>query len=148
MAAHAVGDDRGALSALESAVDLAEPDGWVRVLVDAVAMMAPVIATHATRRPHSAFIHELLAASTPAHDDAPETEPKKPPPPTLVDPLSDRELDVLRLLASDLDGPAIARQLVVSLNPVKTHTKHIYTKLDVNNRRSAVTRAHQMGLTR
>ena len=64
----------------------------------------------------------------------------------LLDPLSDRELDVLRLLRSDLDGPAIARELVVSLNTVRTHTKHIYTKLGVNNRRSAVSRAHQLGL--
>ena len=47
---------------------------------------------------------------------------------------------------SDLDGPAIARRLVVSLNTVRTHTKHIYTKLDVNNRRAAVRRAHQLGL--
>ena len=53
-------------------------------------------------------------------------------------PLSDRELDVLRLLASDLDGPAIARELVVSLNTVRTHTKHIYAKLGVNSRRAAV----------
>ena len=45
---------------------------------------------------------------------------------------------MLRLLASDLDGPDIARQLVVSLNTVRTHTKHIYTKLGVNNRRAAV----------
>ena len=64
----------------------------------------------------------------------------------LVDPLSDRELDVLRLLGSDLDGPAIARQLVVSLNTVRSHTKHIYTKLGVNNRRAAISRAHQLGL--
>ena len=53
---------------------------------------------------------------------------------------------MLRLLASDLDGPDIARQLVVSLNTVRTHTKHIYTKLGVNNRRGAVSRAHQLGL--
>ena len=59
----------------------------------------------------------------------------------LVDPLSARELDVLRLLASDLDGPAIARELVVSLNTVRTHTKNIYAKLGVNSRRAAVTRA-------
>ena len=57
----------------------------------------------------------------------------------LVDPLSERELEVLRLLASELDGPGIARELVVSLNTVRTHTKHIYTKLAVNSRRSAVT---------
>jgi LuxR family maltose regulon positive regulatory protein len=65
---------------------------------------------------------------------------------SLPDPLSDRELEVLRLLASDLDGPGIARQLVVSLNTVRSHTKHIYTKLDVNSRRSAVSRGHQLGL--
>ena len=64
----------------------------------------------------------------------------------LLDPLSDRELDVLRLLGSELDGPGIARELVVSLNTVRTHTKHIYTKLGVNSRRAAVSRAHQLGL--
>jgi LuxR family maltose regulon positive regulatory protein len=64
----------------------------------------------------------------------------------LVDALSERELVVLRLLASDLDGPSIARELVVSLNTVRTHTKHVYTKLGVNNRRSAVSRARQLGL--
>ena len=67
----------------------------------------------------------------------------------LVDPLSPRELDVLRLLASDLAGPDIARQLVVSVNTVRTHTKSIYAKLGVTSRRAAVTRArraedHQM----
>lgn len=64
----------------------------------------------------------------------------------LVDPLSERELHVLRYLASDLSGPEIARELVVSLNTVRTHTKHIYTKLAVSNRRAAVTRAHRLGL--
>ena len=53
---------------------------------------------------------------------------------------------MLRLLATDLDGPAIARELVVSLNTVRTHTKHIYAKLGVTNRRAAVSRAHQLRL--
>ncbi len=147
MAAGAAGDDRGALTALENAVDLAEPDGWLRVLVDASALMTPLIRTLATRRRRSVFLRELLAASTSARSDTPMTRPEAPHASALSDPLSDRELEVLRLLASDLDGPAIARELFVSLNTVKTHTKHIYTKLDVNNRRSAVTRAHHMGLT-
>ena len=64
----------------------------------------------------------------------------------LVDPLSARELDVLRLLASDIDGPAIARELVVSLNTVRTHTKSIYAKLGVNSRRAAVRRAEELDL--
>jgi LuxR family maltose regulon positive regulatory protein len=64
----------------------------------------------------------------------------------LVEPLSARELDVLRLLASDLGGPDIARQMLVSLNTVRTHTKNIYAKLGVNTRREAVTRAGELGL--
>jgi LuxR family transcriptional regulator, maltose regulon positive regulatory protein len=64
----------------------------------------------------------------------------------LADPLSDRELDVLRLLDSDLTGPEIARRLFVSVNTLRSHTKHIFTKLDVNNRSAAVRRGHRLGL--
>lgn len=62
----------------------------------------------------------------------------------LVEPLSRRERDVLRLLGSDLSGPEIARELVVSLNTVRTHTKNIYLKLGVNSRRAAVRRAREL----
>ena len=64
----------------------------------------------------------------------------------MIEPLSERELDVLRLLATDLDGPEIASQLMVSLNTLRTHTKSIYTKLGVNNRRAAVRRAEELEL--
>ena len=64
----------------------------------------------------------------------------------LVEPLSERELEVLRLLKSELDGPDIARELVVSLNTVRTHTKNIYAKLGVSSRRAAVRRAVELGL--
>ena len=64
----------------------------------------------------------------------------------MIDPLSERELDVLRLLGTDLDGPDIARELVVSLNTVRTHTKNIYAKLGVTSRRAAVRRAVELGL--
>ena len=53
---------------------------------------------------------------------------------------------MLRLLGSELDGPAIARTLGVSLSTVRTHTQHVYTKLAVTNRRAAVRRAHQLNL--
>ena len=59
----------------------------------------------------------------------------------MIEPLTERELEVLRLLGTDLDGPDIARHLVVSLNTVRTHTKNIYAKLGVNSRRAAVRRA-------
>lgn len=63
-----------------------------------------------------------------------------------VEALSEREMEVLRLLASDLTGPEIARHLYVSVNTLRTHTKHIFTKLDVNTRRAAVRRAGELGL--
>ena len=68
--------------------------------------------------------------------------------PVLVESLSPRELDVLRLLASELNGPDIARELVLSLNTIRTHTKNIYAKLGVTNRRAAVRRAHELNLLR
>ncbi|HET7762125.1 MAG TPA: LuxR C-terminal-related transcriptional regulator, partial [Phycicoccus sp.] len=62
------------------------------------------------------------------------------------DALSEREREVLRLLASDLSGPDIARHLYVSLNTLRTHTKHIFTKLGVTTRRAAVARGTELGL--
>ena len=64
----------------------------------------------------------------------------------MSEPLSERELEVLRLLRTDLSGPDIARELIVSLNTLRTHTKNIYSKLEVNNRRAAVRRAEELDL--
>ncbi len=89
-------------------------------------------------------IRVLLAPAQQRHGAA--VPPRGPD--ALVDPLSDRELDVLRLLASELNGPEIARHLVVSLNTVRTHTKNIYAKLGVGSRRAAVRRGEELGLLR
>jgi LuxR family maltose regulon positive regulatory protein len=64
----------------------------------------------------------------------------------LIEPLSQRELDVLRLFDSDLSGPDIARELVVALSTVRTHTKSIYGKLGVSSRHAAIKRAGELGL--
>jgi LuxR family maltose regulon positive regulatory protein len=101
--------------------------------------MGTLLRALARQRSAPASARRLLAAIDPAGDRAPAG-------PGLVDPLSARELDVLRLLGSDLDGPDIARELFVSLNTVRTHTKAIYTKLGVNNRRAAVRRAEELDL--
>ena len=64
----------------------------------------------------------------------------------LIERLSKRELEVLKLLRSELSGPEIAQQLIVSLNTLRTHTKNIFSKLGVNSRRAAVRRAEELDL--
>ena len=92
------------------------------------------------------YVRRLLAAVTETEHDSPVGQ--APVKQALIEPLSERELDVLRLLGSELDGPAIARELMVSLNTMRTHTKNIYAKLAVTNRRAAVRRAAELGLSR
>ena len=127
------------LAPLERALELAEPEGYVRVFVDEGPPMAALLGAAAKREVAPTYVRHLLAAFGHAHDRTPIKQP-------LVEPLSDRELDVLRLLATDLAGPEIARELVVSLSTVRSHTKAIYAKLGVNSRRSAVTRADELHL--
>ena len=89
--------------------------------------------------------YQLQDSAPPAPD---QPTPAWPPTPDqrMVEPLSEREMEVLRLLKTELSGPQIARELMVSLNTVRFHTKNIYAKLQVNNRRSAVNRAIELGL--
>ncbi len=93
----------------------------------------------AARRSPASYASRLLGA----FDDRPALPARRQP---LVEPLSERELEVLRLLASDLDGPEIAAELFISLNTLRTHTRNIYAKLGVSSRRAAVTRAAELGL--
>jgi LuxR family maltose regulon positive regulatory protein len=135
------GDTPAALSCLERAVTLAEPEGYVRVFVDEGPPIASLLRVAAKQQTAGNYVRQLLAAVT-------ETEQNGPVKQALLEPLSERELDVLRLLGTELDGPAIARELMVSLNTVRTHTKHIYAKLAVTNRRAAVRRAAELDLPR
>lgn len=136
---HARGDAVGALTSLERAVALAEPEGYVRVIIDAGPPIGALLKVAARPRTASVYVGRLLAAMAPGVGPAPDTQ-------SLIEPLSERELEVLRLLGSDLDGPDIARQLVVSLPTVRTHTRNVYAKLGVNSRRAAVRRAAELGL--
>ncbi len=134
-----LGDIAAAQDRVERALTLAEPEGYVRTFVDAGLPMAGMMGTAAKRRVAPTYVRELLAAFG-RGADRPSVHQG------LIEPLSERELDVLRLLATDLDGPDIARELVVSLNTVRTHTKNVYAKLGVNNRRAAVSRAVALDL--
>jgi LuxR family transcriptional regulator, maltose regulon positive regulatory protein len=133
------GDIPVALASLDRALTLAEPEGYVRIFVDQGPPMASLLRTVAKQGIAPNYVRRLLTAMSKTEDTAPVKQ-------GLIEPLSERELDVIRLLGTDLDGPDIARQLVVSLNTVRTHTKNIYAKLGVNNRRAAVRRAQELDL--
>jgi LuxR family maltose regulon positive regulatory protein len=133
------GDIRAALVALERALTLAEPEGYVRLFVDEGPPMAALLEEAAKQGIASNYAHQLLSAFGKAQDRPTVKQ-------VLIEPLSERELEVLRLLGTELNGPEIARELMVSLNTLRTHTKNIYNKLGVNNRRAAVRRAEELDL--
>ncbi len=135
---HARGDVPGALAALERALTLAEPEGYVRMFAGEGPPMASLLRAAAKQGIAPSYAHRLLAAVNKSEDTCTQQG--------LIEPLSERELEVLRLLSSDLDGPDIARELTVSLNTLRTHTKNIYAKLGVNSRRAAVRQAAELNL--
>ncbi len=141
LARQRLGDIPAALACLERAVTLAEPEGYVRVFADEGPPMASLLRALAKRGTAGNYARRLLAAAGETGHDSPVKQ-------AVIEPLSERELGVLRLLGSELDGPAIARELMVSLNTMRTHTKNIYAKLAVTSRRAAVRRAAELGLLR
>jgi DNA-binding CsgD family transcriptional regulator len=116
-------------------------EGLISLEVATRVAFATVVLLHAgvKRGITIGYVHTLLprfgAAEQRARSERPSIE---------VEPLSERELDVLRLLASDLDGPGIARGLTVLLSTMRTHTRSIFNNLGVNNRRAAVRRAEEL----
>lgn len=143
LAQQAGGNLAPALAILHRALALAEPEGYVRIFIDEGAPMAALLKAAAPQGRAPRYVRRLVAAE---HAAGHAADGGTNVPSGLIEPLSDRELDVLRLLRTDLNGPDIARELTVSLNTVRTHTSHIYAKFGVNNRRAAVRRANELGL--
>ena len=148
LAHQAQGNIPAALVPLERALTLAEPEGYVRIFVDEGSPMAQLLLEAAARGIVPNYAGNLLAAfdagepASAAESPSPTALPHQP----LVEPLSQRELDVLRLFKTELSGPEIADELMIALSTVRTHTKSIYSKLNVNNRRAAVKRATELDL--
>ena len=139
LAHQASGDSAAALASLTRAVVLAEPEGYIRAFVDEGPPMATLLKLASKQSDASSHVHRLLAAML-APDGRTTSDQH------LIEPLSERELEVLRLLEGDLAGPDIARELSVSLPTVRTHTGNVYAKLGVTSRRAAVRRATELGL--
>jgi LuxR family maltose regulon positive regulatory protein len=147
--AHLVqGDILAALIPLQQALTLAEPQGYIRMFLDEGSPMAQLLREAAKRGIMPDYTGKLLAAiEAQGQGNASATPvPASPASQSLIEPLSQRELEVLRLFKTDLLGPEIARELVVALSTVRTHTKSIYSKLNVNDRRAAVKRATELNL--
>ena len=152
LAAH--GDHASALGALTEALTLARRHGYVRVLADEGAPMRALLAQlsaarpgqqHAARRIDPGYLAALLRACGQA-DAVPAQRRAAAAPPGLAEPLTDRELEVLRLIAAGRSNQRIAHDLVVALDTVKKHVTHVLGKLGAANRTEAAARARQLGL--
>ena len=140
------GDLPAARMALQRALALAEAHGQIRIFADEGSGMAALLKAAGTQETFPGYARRLLADLDTGYDSRPRRRGPAAAQAGLIEPLSARELDVLRLLGTHLDGPAIARELYVSLNTVRTHTKNIYAKLGVNDRAAAVRRAQELDL--
>jgi LuxR family transcriptional regulator, maltose regulon positive regulatory protein len=163
VALQAHGEKDRAVKILADALALAEPGGFIRIFVDEGeamrSLLRMLIEKQSRNRDHllSDYVDKLLADFT-----QPMAAPKSAlpgragmiiqqksemiEPAPLVEALSERELEVLKLLRSELAGPEIAQQLSVSINTFRTHTKNIFNKLGVNDRRAAIRRAEELNL--
>lgn len=146
IALQAHGEKDKAVQMLSDALALAKPGDYIRTFVDEGEAMRLLIEKLSRSRNHplSGYTDKLLAAFIqPAVVSKSAIIRQKS---AMIEPLSERELEVLKLLRSDLSGPEIALQLNVSINTFRTHTKNIFIKLGVNDRRAAIRHAEELDL--
>jgi len=158
LALQAQGDRSAALIVLEQALVLAEPKGYVRIFVDEGAPMAALLQEAHTRDRMPNYVTKLLAAfpeQTRRHADKEMgnlsevsvcVSPSLRVSQSLVEPLSEREREVLRLVAAGLSNQEIAARLIVGVSTVKKHINNIFGKLAVRSRTQALARARELNL--
>ena len=147
VALRALGQKNQAVQVLGDALALAEPGGFIRIFIDEGLPLAELLAEAAVRAVAPDYVGKLLAAfdlekqsaQSTGKSDLMHAQP-------IVEPLSQRELEILRLIAQGLSNQAIGKRLFVSLNTVKGHNRIIFDKLQVQSRTEAVARARQLGL--
>ncbi|HLO30919.1 MAG TPA: LuxR C-terminal-related transcriptional regulator [Anaerolineales bacterium] len=159
LAHQAPGDNLAALLPLGKALTLAEPEGYVRMFLDEGEPVRSLIEDLRGKIADDSFavsgsqpvellpyIDRLLQSFSTGQSSILPIENRKSTIENTLEPLTERELEILRLFKTELSGPEIARELVIGLSTVRTHTKGIYSKLNVNNRRAAVKRAEELKL--
>jgi LuxR family maltose regulon positive regulatory protein len=140
LALHAQGETAGAMEALECALSLAEPAGYVRIFLDEGEPMAQLLYQAVSLKIVPGYASRLLTAFPASQPAAREPQVET------IEALTERELEVLRLLAAGLSNPEIAEELVIAVSTVRSHCKSIYGKLDVHRRWDAVQRGQDLGL--
>ncbi|MGH3146545.1 MAG: LuxR C-terminal-related transcriptional regulator, partial [Rubrobacter sp.] len=148
LAYKAQGERPSALVPLKRALTLAEPEGYVRVFVDEGRPMAQLLSEAAAHGIMPDYTHRLLAAFEAEEQKSADESHVAPAPParSLIEPLSQRELEVLRLIARGLSNREISERLFLALITVKGHNRNIFRKLQVRRRTEAVALARELGL--
>jgi LuxR family maltose regulon positive regulatory protein len=146
LALDARGDVAQAMVSLERALSLAEPGGFVRVFVDGGEPMARLLRQAASRGIALKYVGELLGSFDASEYGRVGETPPHPLAQPLIEPLTERELDVLRFLPTHLSSTQIAEELFISVHTARFHIKNIYSKLNVHSRADAVRRAQELGL--
>jgi LuxR family maltose regulon positive regulatory protein len=144
-------DEPQALAALSEAVRLGEPEGYIRSFVeegDAMAVLLCKLWEEQRKVGPTPYLDRVLAAFPKQYlASQPKRMAKQTPAQSLLEPLSERELQVLQLLAQGASNQEIAQELVIAVDTVKRHVHHILAKLGVQNRLQAVRQARKLGLT-
>jgi LuxR family maltose regulon positive regulatory protein len=146
LAFQAGGDPSQAMTPLERALALAEPGCFIRIFVDEGPPMARLLHEALSRGIAPDYVRRLLGAFPIAEPEQTSPSETKVPSSELVEPLSEREIEVLQLIAEGLTNQEIANRLYLSLNTVKVHTRNIYGKLDAHHRTGAVAKARALGI--
>jgi LuxR family maltose regulon positive regulatory protein len=148
LAHHAHGEEGEAVRLLDDALALAEPGGFIRIFVDEGMPMALLLSEAAARGVMPGYTGKLLSAfeaeAQKSEDEShvPSTRPDQP----LTEPLSQRELEVLQLIAQGLSNREIGERLFLALDTVKGHNRRIFGKLQVQRRTEAVEKARSLGI--
>ncbi len=155
LALQALGEMPQALAALKQALSQAEPEGYARLFADKgepMRLLLQRMKNSSVDSSLAAYVDKLLAAYPKSESETLRSKDEQTLQPSafglqpLAAPLSERELEVLRMIAAGLSNQEIADRLVVAYSTVKTHINNIYNKLGVNSRVQAVTRAHELKL--
>ena len=142
---HAQGDLPAALMPLRRALAMAEPEGYVRMFLDEGSSMMQLLHEASAREIMPGYSNKLLAAFEAGKRDS-EGKPALPPAGSLIEPLSQRELEILKLIAQGLSNREIGERLFLALDTVKGHNRKIFDKLQVQSRTEAIARARELGL--